>query len=286
MTLYRDAATGLQGQVASKRGLLASRLEGLSPILRALAPPPLRERIARAPAPEAELPSDLAALAALDAALDDVVDAVDALLAQSTRLRRCPHDVESFPRPVVPPPWLIEEDAGLAFRRRFTTDVLWFSPSAEIVRWGDHAYRARFALRGSPVLVLVRLAAPHDATATTFDGYVRTSVPESMPLVTVRRERMTDAIGKLLGLRRDREVGTAAFDDTFWIAGDEHAATALPPSSVAALLELAPRSPELAFGSGVAEVRFTGRAHAAARDMVPAAAIEAVLAIREAIEGG
>ncbi len=285
MTLYRDAATGLQGQVASKRGLLASRLDGLSPLLRALAPEALRARIASAPSVEAELPSDLDALAALDARLDDAVDAVDALLAQSTRLRRCPHDVESFARPRVPPPWLLEEDAGLAFRRRFTADVLWFSPSAEIVRWGDHAYRARFALRGSPVLVLVRLAATHDGSAATFEAYVRTSVPESMPLVTVRRERMTDAIGKLFGLRRDHELGVATFDETFWVAGDEHAAAALPPSSVASLLELAPRSPELAFGRGIAEVRFTGRAHAPARDMLPAAAVETVLAIREAIGG-
>ena len=275
MTLYRDPLTGLQGQVASKRGLLAEQAALVSPVLRALAEPSLRRRLARVPAGDAPLPSTVEALSELDDALDDALAAFDEVRCASARLRRCPHDVEPFPRPVTLPPWLIEELKQLGVRRRFTAEIAAIAAEADIVRWGDRAYVARFTLRGSPVAVRLLVE------ETTHRLAVRTSVPEAMPLVRVRGERTTDAIAKVLGLRRELDTGADALDDAFWIEGDADAATALTASAGAALLELGPLRPELAFGLAVAEVRWA----TSGPPLLPLAALDVVLGIREAVEG-
>lgn len=265
---------------------MAERVARLSPVLRALAPRELERRMTALPEAEAALPEEMGGLGALDATLDDALAAVDALEQAAARLRRCPHDVEPFRRPDGPPPWLIEERGQLASRARLTALVQDLAPDADVIRWGDHAYVARFSLRGSPMLLRARFAPPQAG----FESYVdpssavwvaaRTSVPEAMALVTVRRERTTDAVAELLRLRREVEVGAQAFDDAFWVEGDARLATVLAPVFAEGMLALEPHAPELALGRGVAEIRWSTTTDA----LRLAGPLGVVLGVREAVE--
>jgi hypothetical protein len=148
VTLYRDPLAGLKSQVATKRGLVEQRERELAPLMRAMLPATLRKKIDEGRSRMGEVraegggldgvdESSIEALTILDGVMDGLVAAYDEASMMVPKLRDCPLDVEDPPKPVQPPPWLIEENRQRFFRLRFEQRVSEVASGAYVVRWGD-----------------------------------------------------------------------------------------------------------------------------------------------------
>jgi hypothetical protein len=176
---YRDPLAGLKSQVATKRAVLESREREVSPVLRALLPPGLRTRLAelrpRALAPVDDEQGDMTTLADADAALDAVIALHDEAIASSPVLRMADDDVEAPARSKLPPPWLLEEPHVLRIRDGLRRSMAAIDAAAEIARFGDHAYIARFHVAEAPYAFVVRTSAkPDEQYFPRHESFLRT----------------------------------------------------------------------------------------------------------------
>lgn len=286
MSVYRDPDGALAGQVDAKRAVLAERARALPPLLRAVAPPPTRRLLRDPSLLEGDAPTDREALLALDERLEAALAAHDDVEARAWHLRRCPHDVPDFPRPRVPAPWLIEETPVLAFRHGLARRLEAVAPGATLLRWGDHAYLARFDVAGAPLQLFVRAKSdPNVDLGARMEGHLRSSLPETTPGLELRPEKLHHSLGKAVGVLHERAVGDARLDDAYFVEGDEDVVAALTPEVVEALLTLLPRAPRLVVGDGLVEVSWSGSWRQPDAVALPAAAVAIVCGVRRAVEG-
>lgn len=286
VSIYRDPEGALAVQIAAKRAVVAEHAKRMSPVLRALAAEATRARLRDTTTLAAPLPTGVGPLTELDAELEALLAAYEETFAREMHLRRCPHEAPRFAKPAIPPPWLIEEQPTLRFREELSARLERIAPGTTLLRWGDYAYLARFTVDRHPLELLLR--ARTDPTLDNFarlDAALRSSLPEGMPPLEVRPERMTDAIGKILGVSRDISAADPPFDEAYFLTGDQDAVAALTPDVHAALLEIRPRTPTLTLGPGLVELTWTGAWRQGAVVALPDAALEIVCGVRRAVEG-
>jgi hypothetical protein len=283
VSIYRDALAGLKSQVATKRNALESRRRALSPIRRALVPRTLRKRI------EAQLPAsnataeDLETLTAAEAALDLLHATYDEIDALGPTVKDCPHHVADPPRPAQAPPWLDEVPAQLGFRQRLAARVERVAPGSDVLRWGDKTYLVRMRVAGAPLLLRAR-AEIHTLTDQVIGHNVmlRTSVPEGLGRLELGPSApILHAVAKALGIVKDHEIGDTDFDAAYVIQADEDVAAILVPDARRAILALG--EARLFVVGGVCELSWGG---SPSSDLLPDAALDALLAIRAAIDRG
>jgi hypothetical protein len=290
LTLYRDPLAGLRSQVATKRAAAADRDRRLPPIVRALLPERLREALAT-PEPKTEADpeaQDLAALTALDAALEQLISAQDEALAMAPKVRDCPYEVRDFPPPDPPPPWLIEEDNLLIFRALVNAHLEAIAADAWLVRWGDAGYLSRLRMEHAPLVWRVQggVGGEPFLPVKSFKSTLRSSVPSGLGALDVRCERIHHAVGRALSVATELTVGDEAFDAAFWITGDAVTSTLLDGRVRRHLLWLQSCSPVLYVGGGLVELSWWGILPAAANFVLPRAAVDVVLGLRAALEHG
>lgn len=281
MSMYRDALAGLKSQVATKRSALESRMRAISPIRRALVPRPLRRRIEKHTANAAATAEDIATLTSAEAALDELHAAYDEIDALGPTVRECPHAVADPPRPVQAPPWLDETPPLLGVRQALAMRLERVAPGCDVLRWGDRTYLVRMRIEGAPFLLRTRVeldTLTGQVSAQT--SMLRTSVPEGLGRLELGPSApILHAIGKALGIVKDREVGDAAFDEAFIIQADDDVAAILTPRVRSALVALG--GPRLFVVGGVAELSWGG---GRGTELLPTAAVDALLGIRTAID--
>lgn len=258
----------------------------MSPVVRALLPERMQKTLASLhDAARAETP-DLATLSAADAALDGLVAVFEEAEHLAMSIRYCPGDVPDPPRPAQPPPWVIEERGQRVFRDWCERRIAAVHAEAYLVRWGDFSYLARLKVGDAPVTAFWRVEIePLTGQVKSYRGALRTSVPERIPRLDMRRERVVDGVGKLLGLVEDRIIGDEAIDPAFRIAADDAALPLLTPDVKASLLALLPADPRLTIGRGLVELSW-GAADltGSSTDLLPDAALTIALEVRGAIE--
>jgi hypothetical protein len=289
---YRDPLAGLRSQIATKRGLLESRERSLPALLRSMLPSELRRLLddlgSKADAGLPDEPS-IEQLTQADAALDELLRLHDEAAELVPKLRSCPDEVPDPPKPQLSPPWVYEEQGQLRFRATLTRRLAEIAPDAYFVRWDDTTYLSRFPLAGAPLVVTARYEMI-PGQLTSFRSAVRTSVPESVPPLDVRRARVIDGVGRAVGLVHDAKVGEPVFDHAF-IVDDEGgpAAIRLLTSDVSsALLGMTSRA-RLHVRRGIAELTWQGRWPYFDRPgvgdaLLPDEAFAIVLGVRAAIE--
>ena len=62
--------------------------------------------------------------------------------------------------------------------------------------------------------------------------WLATRIPAGLPHLSIRRQTLTDPVLKVLRLEKEIELGEAAFDDEFFVEGDESFVRALLDKSV------------------------------------------------------
>jgi hypothetical protein len=238
MSMYRDALSGLKSQVKTKRSALESRMSALSPIRRALVPRVLRRRIERHTAAAAMEAEDIETLTAAEAALDELHAVYDEIDALGPTVRDCPHHVADPPRPVQAPPWLEETPPLLSVRHALAARIERVAPGSDVLRWGDRTYLVRMRVEGAPFLLRVRVdLGTMTGQVTSVTSMLRTSVPEGLGRLELGPSApVLHAVGKALGLVKDREVGDASFDEQFIIQADDDVAAILTADVRAAAL--------------------------------------------------
>lgn len=281
--MYRDPLAGLLSQIATKRGLLATREQALSELLRAMLPVALMKTIERLRPKVDDEPDSLDALADVDAALDSLLAAHDEAAALLPKLRSCPDEVADPPRPHVRPPWVFEEPGQLEFRALFTKRLAEIAPDAYLVRWDDHTYLSRFELTRAPLLTAARChVIPGVAVAHDTHGFARTSVPDGVPQILVHAESSLHRIGRVLHLVRDIKTGDEEFDHAFVVDAPPGTIALFGADVRAALVGLSSQSPRLAISHGVAEITWKG--DWSPQQLIPDGIISVLLGIRAAIE--
>lgn len=284
--MYRDSLAGLKSQVATKRAAVASR--ELSPILRALLPDALRDALAELEPRALAEGESMEALTDADAALDAILAHHDEAQRLSPKLRESSEEVADPAPPAMSPPWLMEEDRLIAFRDAFARRILELAPEAFLVRFGDFAYITRFRITGGPYAIVANAFIDPDGGlgASRCALVVRTSVPASLPSLVLRPEGLHHVIGKALHLASELEVGDRVLDAQFWITGARATTAVLTPAVRAALDALSPLGPVLRIGNGMATLAWSGTWIHSAREVLPDAALDALVGIRAAVEIG
>jgi len=281
--MYRDPLAGLRSQIAIKRGLLDSREHALPALLRAMLPKRIGDVIHALREKVREEVDTLERLTAVDAALDELLAAYDEAVALLPDLRECPPNVADPPKGILSPPWAIEENYQLGFRALFTKRVIDIAPDAYLVRWDDPMYLSRIRVAGAPMIVTSRLSLLAGQPAV-FKSTARTSVPLSTPKLGVRRDRLLDGIGRVIGLVRDLKAGHDEFDDAFVVDGGEGSVGLLTEDVARALVDLRGMRPVLDVRRGIAELSW-GESYASFADpLLPDQAIAVMLGVRAAIE--
>jgi len=284
---YRDPLAGLKSQVATKRALLDSRERELSPVLRALLPPSLRRTIEDLHAQAVADGDSMEVLAGIEGALDAVLAAYDEAARYAPELRDSADEVRDPPRAGMPPPWLIEEPYLLRLRDAVRVRLVHVDPDAYVSRFGDFAYISRFKVAGAPYVFVIETGLmPENENVARYTSRLRTSVPESLPSLTVRRERAYHAVGKALHVVREIEVGEPGFDGRFWITGSERTAAVLTWDVRAALERCAHASPVFELSDGAATLSWSGLWPQAISDPLPDGALDVLVGLRVAIATG
>jgi hypothetical protein len=224
------------------------------------------------------------ALTGLDGAIDALLEAYDEAIALVPRLRECPLDVDDPPKPMQPPPWLIEENRQRFFRQRFEARVREISEEAYVVRWGDLRYLSRLKVAGAPLVATTSGNFDVGTPSTQFASVLRTSVPPSAPAVNVKVTGALGGVAKALRLARDDETGDAPFDDAFLVDAPEGGVLLLTSDVTAALRALEPWGVVLVVKKGLAEVTWGGTFRGNGFELLHDAAFSVVLGIRAAIE--
>lgn len=287
MSIYRDSLAGLAFQVSTKRAVVVSRDQELSPVLRALLPSRLREALATL-RPRALAEGDtIEKLSDADAALDAMLALYDEGAQLGPKLRESSDDVADPAPPAMSAPWLMEEANLIAFRNAFSARVLELAPDTFLARFGDYAYISRFRIAGAPFAVVVKADIHPDlAGVTRFEIVVRTSVPPTLASLVLRPEGLHHVVGKALHVVREIETGDPELDSRFWITGAPETSAVFTPAVRAALVELADLGPVLRLGNGMATLSWTGMWHHHAKAALPDVALDVLVALRLAVETG
>lgn len=254
MTHYRDPLAGLLSQVATKRGVVLDREKRVTPVLRALLPPHIEERIAQHRDLALDETADsMETLSRTDAALDALSSVYEEALFHEDEARRLAFELAEPPRPDIPAPWLIEEEMQLRFRKvvHMRLGMAMDDEAVPLVRWGDFGYLSRFRRAGEPHSLLVEAGLDSNKVyVVSFGGTLRATMPERVPTLDLRAQRGHLAVGRALGLVNEMVVGDEAFDDAFIIQGHRGALAFLTPPIRGALLAFADKHPRLRFARG------------------------------------
>lgn len=260
MSHYRDPLAGLLSQVATKRGLALDRDKRVTPVLRALLPSRIAERIAEHREHALDETADsMETLARVDAALDALNSTYEEALLLEDDARTLAFEVADPQRPDIAPPWLIEEPSLLRFRNFLDERIdRALDDDITLLRWGDFGYLTRFRREGAPSTL--HIEANLDANRMVVVGFtatLRTTMPERVPELDLRTEGPHHAVGKALGLARELDTGDAPFDETYWIKGHRHALAFLNRDLRGPLLAIAPYRPRLRFHRGGMSLEWT-----------------------------
>jgi len=285
---YRDPLAGLRSQVATKRGVVASRGAALSAVVRAVLPADVLDRLRAYEARIEAAPETMEALAEIDSALEGLLAVYDEIAFIAPALLAYPLDVPDPPRPAQAPPWLIEERPRLEIRALADARLDELTPGTALVRWGDLGYVARFSFGEVSFVYRLEVHASDDHTIGPFSCALRTSVPSALAPLRVRRERVHHAVGKLLHVARELELGASAFDDAFWITGDARTSALLEDAGVQrSLLAMKAHAPDLSIASGIAELAWVaGLFDPVPETVLPTPAIGALVHLRAVIDRG
>jgi hypothetical protein len=183
---YRDPLAGLRSQVATKRVQAEERGRALSPVLLALLPSRLREALLDSQ-PRAQADGEsMEALAGAESALDALLVLYEEALGLAPSLRACEPEVPDPPSPRMPPPWLFEEAYLLGVREAITARLLEVHAGAQLSRWGDFGYIARFRIVDAPFAFVVSSEVmPDTELGARHHSSLRTTVPEGLGALDV-----------------------------------------------------------------------------------------------------
>lgn len=254
MTHYRDPLAGLLSQVATKRGVVLDRERRVTAVLRALLPPHLEAKIAEhREAALDERADSMEALTRVDSALDALSAVYEEALYLEDEARRLAFELADPPRPEIPPPWLIEEEPQLRFRKVVHEGIRTALDDDDVsfVRWGDLGYLSRFRQGGEPHSLLAEAVLDNNKLyVVSFAATLRTTMPERVPTLDLRSQRVHLSIGKALGLVSEMDTGDEAFDDAFLVQGHRGALAFLTDPIRHALKAFADKHLRLRFGRG------------------------------------
>jgi hypothetical protein len=283
---YRDPLAGLRSQIVYKRGAIEMLCTELTPVRRLLLNP---DAIAEIDRQRKEVDIDAKEeISALSECLRRA-DALEVLLARAVErakeLATLPDDVPKLG----PPPWQI----ALPFRRLDMSAIVarLVAPYGEaaIAPWGN-AGAARFVVNDHPLRIVARgmvvsgLLRPR---IIALDIALMTAVPPALPDLSLHVELPGDRMISTLRLSRSRRTGDRLFDDTYFVSGDEETAKVLLTEPVRReLLTMSPHEARVRIGGGLAEIGWTMRMHYESLAPLPKAAIDFVVALRDAIARG
>lgn len=267
---YRDPLAALRHRIADKRRTTPAPDAFLTVLRRALLTPERIEEIEGLGDRIRGSPETVDALSKLERELDALAATYEAARSELDRLAAMPGELVA-PRPHGPPKVEVAADvrgqllaAGIALGG--TTEP-----------WEPAGYVTRYASLGVPMLLAVR---PTGGALVV--GHLRTAVPQALPSLTVRLQRLRDSMLEVLGLAKEVELRVRSFDAEFWIEGEERTARALlGPEVRAAMRALRIYEPMLRVDAGVAELVWRYRWHEGA-DVVPRRAQELLDAIAAA----
>jgi hypothetical protein len=204
----------------------------LTELALALLPSGLRERISRLRA-DVEHGNDEEAV---DASCDELATSLEEALALTEErhgdLRTMPFEHPSAP--ALDDLWgpVGTENAAEPLLAQLTETARRLDPNTSADRTGPRL-TARFIHDNTPMLWSVHLGLPiagRDAVVFSFASgshWLATCVPPDFPNISIRPEGITDSIGKALRLKQEVELGHPAFDDAFFVEGQEHFTDAL-----------------------------------------------------------
>ena len=86
------------------------------------------------------------------------------------------------------------------------------------------SYLARFREHGAPFALRATLHTNGNGQVAEVEMWLVTSIPRALPRLLVRHETLVLSVGKVLGLKREIEVGEPSFDGLFLIEGAKEAA--------------------------------------------------------------
>jgi hypothetical protein len=298
---YRDARAGVVEHLREAELAVAERTARVTPALTRILPEELRARIAELRAANEvaddaqleELTRVLDVRAALLDALDEAIALAPSLAAT---LRNVPDGV-----PSVPPqddPWgpAGTEEAMVLLLHSARASAWPLDPDAEISPSGARIV-GRLTVDRVPLLWLVELGAWMNGNQSPIGGatltflrskqLVEVNVSAALGRLVVRPRGLGDAVRKLLHLDHGLHSGDRAFDDAFFVEGDEAFARPLLTDAVKTrLLEsLRHRSFHVVLEGGVASVAWTslgGDSHFGAEPL--GSAVRVLLALRQSAE--
>jgi len=240
--LYRDPYIGIRARLAELRARIRDREAEVTPAFWESLREDVRDRLREArEAIDLEEAASLEALARAEGLLASYVDELDRLIARLPTLEAEWHEL---PDDVATPP-LVEswawsqgpsDEEWDSFMRRFESTVRDRDREAAVASDGRHTLVARFRDHSSPFALRATAYSTGNGQIGEVAMWLVTSVPRAMPRLHVRHETLVLALGKVLGLKSEVEVGEPSFDGLFLIEGAKEAVRRLLPPSVRAQL--------------------------------------------------
>lgn len=244
--VYRDPHVGLRVRVAELAARIEAREEEVTDAFWVTIPVPERERLddlrAGLDLVQAEDFEELARaegmLAAYLVELEALLEGLPALEADWSAV---PEEVPTIPN--TERPWRIgylRDDAALAIARDCEAMVRELDRNATFEPYGQLAWIARFRHQGCPFKLEASVLSVANEEVGEVGMCLVTGIPRGLPPLVVRHETLVLTIGKVIGLKREVDVGDASFDGLFLIEGTQEAADLfLPPNVRNHLLTLA-----------------------------------------------
>jgi hypothetical protein len=244
--LYRDAHLGIRARLRELEARIRDREAEVTDAFWDNLDADIRAHLARLKESlgKAEETS-LDELARAEGALSQYASELDALIL---RLPAVEEEWREVPDGVADPPdirvrsWAFrfDPDGARQAQRLFENAVRERDRDAEIVTPRRGAMLARFRDRGAPFALRGQVISDNNGNIIDVALHLVTSTSRATPALSLRHETMLHAFGKVLGVKREVDVGDDSFDGLFFIEATKPAVERLlPPQVRAQLLALA-----------------------------------------------
>lgn len=244
MDLYRDAHVGIRARLADLEARVREHEAELTEAFWMNLEPYVRERLAALRAALGLVAADsLEDLTRAEVLLSAYADELDTWLASAPALEEewleLPDEVPDPPSERASGPALLA-DEGRAFVRAFEAILRGTHRPSELVEEGWWSAVARFRYRDAPFVLRASGMANGNGHLGEVAMHLVTSVARATPCLVVRHVSLLAAVGKVMGLEHEVEIGDPSFDGLFLIQGEKKdAVRLLTPSVRASLMTLA-----------------------------------------------
>ncbi len=240
--LYRDAHLGIRARLRELEARIRDREAEVTDAFWESLDAEVRAHLARLKASVGKIDAtSLDELAAAEGALSQYASTLDALIRQLPAVeeewREVPADVAD-PPDIRPRPWALRFDAEGAHQaeRLFEAAVRERDRAAEIMAPRRGAMLARFRDRDAPFALRGQVISDNNGNVVDVALHLVTSISRATPPLSLRHETMLHAFGKVLGVKREVDVGDDSFDGLFFVESTKDAVERLLPPQVRAQL--------------------------------------------------